>query len=97
MQEKQHKFCMHTERHFQQIEMQERQHLLQTAQFRAKQGLLEQKPMNIQTAPSTQFQGNPIREPKVEKKGRKTPVRGKVISTNTSIVANDNQIEDQQR
>ncbi|KAA6373088.1 MAG: hypothetical protein EZS28_031383 [Streblomastix strix] len=35
------------------------------------------KQINIQTSPSIQLQGNPIREPKVEKKGGKTPVRGK--------------------
>ncbi|KAA6402492.1 MAG: hypothetical protein EZS28_001973 [Streblomastix strix] len=32
------------------------------------------KPTNIQTAPSTQLQRNPVREPKVEKKGGRTPV-----------------------
>ncbi|KAA6379185.1 MAG: hypothetical protein EZS28_025289, partial [Streblomastix strix] len=44
------------------------------------------KPINIQTAPSIQLQGNPICEPKVGKKGGRTPVRGKATSTNTSAV-----------
>ncbi|KAA6369729.1 MAG: hypothetical protein EZS28_034742, partial [Streblomastix strix] len=60
-------------------------------------GVVGTKPINIQTTPSTELQGNPIREPKVEKKGGKTPVRGKATSTNTSVVANQNQSEDQQR
>ncbi|KAA6369590.1 MAG: hypothetical protein EZS28_034883, partial [Streblomastix strix] len=37
-------------------------------------GVAGTKPINIQTAPSTQLQGNPIREPKVGKNGGKTPV-----------------------
>ncbi|KAA6374038.1 MAG: hypothetical protein EZS28_030435 [Streblomastix strix] len=49
-----------------------------------------------QTAPSTQFQGNPVREPKVEKNGGRTPVRSKASRTNTSVVANLNQSEDKQ-
>ncbi|KAA6370065.1 MAG: hypothetical protein EZS28_034408 [Streblomastix strix] len=60
-------------------------------------GVAGTKLINIQTAPSTQLQIDPIREPKVEKKGGKTPVRGKATSTNTSDVANQNQIQDQQR
>ncbi|KAA6353128.1 MAG: hypothetical protein EZS28_051345 [Streblomastix strix] len=60
-------------------------------------GVAGTKPINNQTAPSTQLQGNPIHEPKVEKKGRKTHVRGKATSINTSVVANKNQIKDQQR
>ncbi|KAA6360201.1 MAG: hypothetical protein EZS28_044272 [Streblomastix strix] len=60
-------------------------------------GVAGTKPINIQTAPSTQLQGNPAREPKVEKKGGRTPVGSKATSTNTSVVANQNQIEDQQR
>ncbi|KAA6343684.1 MAG: hypothetical protein EZS28_052292 [Streblomastix strix] len=55
------------------------------------------KPINTQTAPSTQLQGNPIHEPKVEKKGGKTPVRGKATSTNTFFVADQNWSEDYQR
>ncbi|KAA6362120.1 MAG: hypothetical protein EZS28_042355 [Streblomastix strix] len=55
------------------------------------------KPINIQTEPSTQLQGNLVREPKVEKKGGRTPVGSKATSTNTSVVANQNQSEDQQR
>ncbi|KAA6365206.1 MAG: hypothetical protein EZS28_039266, partial [Streblomastix strix] len=55
------------------------------------------KLINKQTAPSTQLQVDPIRELKVEKKGGRTPVRGKATSTNTSVVANQNQSEDQQR
>ncbi|KAA6355462.1 MAG: hypothetical protein EZS28_049010, partial [Streblomastix strix] len=55
------------------------------------------KPINIQTAYSTQLQQNPVREPKVEKKGGRTPVGSKATSTNTSVVANQNQSEDQQR
>ncbi|KAA6373128.1 MAG: hypothetical protein EZS28_031344, partial [Streblomastix strix] len=39
-------------------------------------GVAGTKPINIQTSPSTQLQTDPIREPKVEKKGGKTPVRG---------------------
>ncbi|KAA6399494.1 MAG: hypothetical protein EZS28_004973, partial [Streblomastix strix] len=35
------------------------------------------------------LQGNPFREPKVEKKGGKTPVRGKATSTNTSNKGGD--------
>ncbi|KAA6375719.1 MAG: hypothetical protein EZS28_028755 [Streblomastix strix] len=60
-------------------------------------GVAGTEPINIQTAPSTQLQGNPIRESKGEKKGGYTPVRSKATSTNTSVVANQNQIEDQQR
>ncbi|KAA6363932.1 MAG: hypothetical protein EZS28_040541 [Streblomastix strix] len=41
LQEKMHRFIMHPERLFLQMEMQVRQHLIQTEQFRAKQGLLE--------------------------------------------------------
>ncbi|KAA6371055.1 MAG: hypothetical protein EZS28_033419 [Streblomastix strix] len=59
-------------------------------------GVAVTKPINIQTAPSTQFQENPIREPKVEKKGGKTPVKGKTTSTNSSVVANWSQREDLQ-
>ncbi|KAA6402465.1 MAG: hypothetical protein EZS28_001999 [Streblomastix strix] len=59
-------------------------------------GVARTKPINIQTAPSTQLQGNLIREHKVEKKGGRTPVRGKVICMNTSVVANQNQSEDLQ-
>ncbi|KAA6355619.1 MAG: hypothetical protein EZS28_048854 [Streblomastix strix] len=55
------------------------------------------KPINLQTAPSTQLQGNLIHEPEIEKKGGRTPVGGKAISTNTSVVANQNQSQDQQR
>ncbi|KAA6388976.1 MAG: hypothetical protein EZS28_015495, partial [Streblomastix strix] len=60
-------------------------------------GVAGTKPTNIQTAPSTQLQGNPVREPKVGKKGGRTPVGSKATSTNTSVVANWNQSEDQQR
>ncbi|KAA6364722.1 MAG: hypothetical protein EZS28_039752, partial [Streblomastix strix] len=60
-------------------------------------GVAGTKTTNIWTAPSTQLQGNPVREPKVEKKGGRTPVRSKVTSTNTSVIANQNQSEDQQR
>ncbi|KAA6387428.1 MAG: hypothetical protein EZS28_017044 [Streblomastix strix] len=55
------------------------------------------KPINIQAAPSTQFQGNPVREPNVEKKGGRIPVGSKATNTNTSVVANQNQSKDQQR
>ncbi|KAA6375752.1 MAG: hypothetical protein EZS28_028723, partial [Streblomastix strix] len=58
-------------------------------------GVAGTKPIDTQTAPSTQLQGNPIRELKVEKNGGKTPFRGKATSTNTSVVANYNQSEDQ--
>ncbi|KAA6370440.1 MAG: hypothetical protein EZS28_034035 [Streblomastix strix] len=60
-------------------------------------GVVGTKPINQQTASFTQRQADPIREPKVEKKGGKTPVRSKATSTNTSVVVNQNQIEDQQR
>ncbi|KAA6359176.1 MAG: hypothetical protein EZS28_045297 [Streblomastix strix] len=60
-------------------------------------GVAGTKQTNMQTASSTQFQTDPFREPKIEKKGGSTPVRSKAISTNTSIVANQNQSEDQQR
>ncbi|KAA6394461.1 MAG: hypothetical protein EZS28_010014 [Streblomastix strix] len=60
-------------------------------------GVAGTKPTNIQTAPSTQLQGNPVREPKVKKKGGRTPVRSKTINTNNFVVANQNQSEDQQR
>ncbi|KAA6376583.1 MAG: hypothetical protein EZS28_027889 [Streblomastix strix] len=60
-------------------------------------GVAGTKPINIQTASSTQFQGNPIHEPKIQKKGGSTPVRNKATRANTSIVANQNQSEDQQR
>ncbi|KAA6391586.1 MAG: hypothetical protein EZS28_012885 [Streblomastix strix] len=60
-------------------------------------GVAGTKAINIQTAPSTQLQGNPVREPKVEKKGGRTPVGSKATSTNTSVVANQNWSEDQQR
>ncbi|KAA6393833.1 MAG: hypothetical protein EZS28_010635 [Streblomastix strix] len=60
-------------------------------------GVAGTKPINTQSAPSIQLQGNPIREPKVVKKGGKTPVRGKATNINTSVVANQNQSEDQQR
>ncbi|KAA6356703.1 MAG: hypothetical protein EZS28_047770 [Streblomastix strix] len=55
------------------------------------------KPINSQTAPPIQLQGNPICEPKVGKKGGRAPVRVKHISSITSIIANWNQSEDQQR
>ncbi|KAA6384604.1 MAG: hypothetical protein EZS28_019868, partial [Streblomastix strix] len=51
------------------------------------------KPINTQTAPSTELQGNPIRDPKIGKKGVRTSVRGKATSTNISVVANWNQCE----
>ncbi|KAA6334647.1 MAG: hypothetical protein EZS28_053043, partial [Streblomastix strix] len=60
-------------------------------------GVAGTKPINIQTESSTQLQGNPVRESKVEKKGGRTPVGSKAICTNTSAVANQNQSEDQQR
>ncbi|KAA6397980.1 MAG: hypothetical protein EZS28_006494 [Streblomastix strix] len=60
-------------------------------------GVAVTKPMNTQTVSSTLLQGNPIREPKVQKKEGKTPVRSKATSTNTSVVINQNQSEDQQR
>ncbi|KAA6396260.1 MAG: hypothetical protein EZS28_008214 [Streblomastix strix] len=60
-------------------------------------GVAGTKPINIQKTPSTQLQGNPIREPKVEKKRGRTPVRGKATRANTSVVSNQNQSEDQQR
>ncbi|KAA6393743.1 MAG: hypothetical protein EZS28_010733 [Streblomastix strix] len=60
-------------------------------------GVSGTKPINIQTAHSTQLQGNLICKPKVEKKGGKISVRSKATSINTSVVANQNQIEDQQR
>ncbi|KAA6387834.1 MAG: hypothetical protein EZS28_016640 [Streblomastix strix] len=60
-------------------------------------GVAGTKPISIQTVPSTQLQGNSTREPKVEKKGGRTPARGKATSTNTSVAANQNQSEDQQR
>ncbi|KAA6369975.1 MAG: hypothetical protein EZS28_034498 [Streblomastix strix] len=60
-------------------------------------GVAGTKTTNIQNTFSTQPQRNCIREPDVEKKGGRTPVRGKATSTNTSVVANQNQIEDQQR
>ncbi|KAA6380713.1 MAG: putative Transposon Ty3-I Gag-Pol polyprotein [Streblomastix strix] len=43
LKERQHKVFMHPERHFQQLEMQDGQHLLQIAQFWAMQGLKVQK------------------------------------------------------
>ncbi|KAA6381102.1 MAG: hypothetical protein EZS28_023370 [Streblomastix strix] len=55
------------------------------------------KSINIQTAPSTQLQGNSIHELKIEKKEDKIPIRSIAISTNSSVVANQNQSEDQQR
>ncbi|KAA6400293.1 MAG: hypothetical protein EZS28_004180 [Streblomastix strix] len=60
-------------------------------------GVAKTKPTNIQTALSTQLQRNPIRELKVEKKESMTPVRGVATSTNTSVIANQNQSEDLQR
>ncbi|KAA6403167.1 MAG: hypothetical protein EZS28_001293 [Streblomastix strix] len=42
LQKKQQKFIVHPERHFHQMKIQEWQHILQTVQFLAKQGLLEQ-------------------------------------------------------
>ncbi|KAA6369168.1 MAG: hypothetical protein EZS28_035306 [Streblomastix strix] len=54
------------------------------------------KLINIQTVSSTQLQGNPIREPKVQKKGGKAPVRSNATSTNASVLATQNQNEDQQ-
>ncbi|KAA6363183.1 MAG: hypothetical protein EZS28_041289, partial [Streblomastix strix] len=49
------------------------------------------KSINIQTAPSTELKGNPIREPKVEKKGGKTPVReqNKGEDSNTGNLSQD--------
>ncbi|KAA6374496.1 MAG: hypothetical protein EZS28_029974 [Streblomastix strix] len=60
-------------------------------------GVAGTKPVNILTASSTQLQRNPIREPKVEKQGRRAPVRGKATSVNTSVVAKQNWSEDQPR
>ncbi|KAA6390316.1 MAG: hypothetical protein EZS28_014157 [Streblomastix strix] len=60
-------------------------------------GVAGTKPMNTQTAPSTQLHGNPIREPKVEKQGGKIPVKSKATSTNASVIAIQNKCEDQQR
>ncbi|KAA6398192.1 MAG: hypothetical protein EZS28_006285 [Streblomastix strix] len=60
-------------------------------------GVAGTKPTNIQTASSTQFQGNPVRKPKMEKKGGWIPVGSNATSTNISVVANKNQIEDEQR
>ncbi|KAA6404282.1 MAG: hypothetical protein EZS28_000191 [Streblomastix strix] len=60
-------------------------------------GVAGTESLYIQTIPSTQLQGNPDREPKVGKKGGRTPVGSKATSTNTSVVANQNQSEDQQR
>ncbi|KAA6386486.1 MAG: hypothetical protein EZS28_017986 [Streblomastix strix] len=60
-------------------------------------GVAGTKPINIQTAASTQIQVNFIHEPKIEKKGSKTTFRSKATSTNASVVANLNQSEDQLR
>ncbi|KAA6392373.1 MAG: hypothetical protein EZS28_012100 [Streblomastix strix] len=60
-------------------------------------GVARTKTINIQTTSFTQLQGNTLGKPKVEKKGGRKPVRGKATSTNTSVVANQNKIEDQQR
>ncbi|KAA6395263.1 MAG: hypothetical protein EZS28_009208 [Streblomastix strix] len=45
------------------------------------------KPINIQTAPSTQFQVNLIRELKVKKKGGRTPVRVKTRNADSQVRA----------
>ncbi|KAA6388581.1 MAG: hypothetical protein EZS28_015891 [Streblomastix strix] len=60
-------------------------------------GVAVTKPINIQTAPSTQLRENPNREHKVEQKGGRTLVRSQGTSMNTYIVANQNQSEDQLR
>ncbi|KAA6393726.1 MAG: hypothetical protein EZS28_010749 [Streblomastix strix] len=60
-------------------------------------GVARTKSLYIQTAPSIQLQENPVRKPKVGKKGGRTPVGSKPTSTNTSVIANQNQSEDQQR
>ncbi|KAA6371632.1 MAG: hypothetical protein EZS28_032841 [Streblomastix strix] len=60
-------------------------------------GVAGTKPINTQTAPSTQLQGNPVREPQVEKKGGRTPVGSEATGTNTSVVAIYSQSEIQQR
>ncbi|KAA6354014.1 MAG: hypothetical protein EZS28_050460, partial [Streblomastix strix] len=46
-------------------------------------GVAGMKPINIQTAHSIQLQGILIHEPKVEKKGGKTPVRVKTSSADS--------------
>ncbi|KAA6374111.1 MAG: hypothetical protein EZS28_030361 [Streblomastix strix] len=46
-------------------------------------GVAGTKPINTQTAPSTELHGNTICEPKIEKKGGRTPARDKSTSTNT--------------
>ncbi|KAA6397541.1 MAG: hypothetical protein EZS28_006933 [Streblomastix strix] len=62
-----------------------------------QEGVAGTKPINNQTVTSPQFQGNLICEPKVEKKIGKAHVRSKITSTNTSVVANQNQNEYQLR
>ncbi|KAA6401479.1 MAG: putative reverse transcriptase [Streblomastix strix] len=48
-------------------------------------GVAGTKPINIQTAHSTQLQGNPVREHKVEKKGGRTPVGMKTSSSDSQV------------
>ncbi|KAA6312483.1 MAG: hypothetical protein EZS28_055917, partial [Streblomastix strix] len=60
-------------------------------------GVAGTKPSNIQTALSTQLRGNPDREPKVEKKGGRTPVReqnkgGDSCAENLSLGSNGGNI-----
>ncbi|KAA6364242.1 MAG: hypothetical protein EZS28_040230, partial [Streblomastix strix] len=55
------------------------------------------KQINIQASPSTQLQGNHIRDPEVEMQGRKTHDRFKATSTNASVIANQNQSKIQLR
>ncbi|KAA6379380.1 MAG: hypothetical protein EZS28_025092 [Streblomastix strix] len=59
-----------------------------------KMGVAGTKPLNIQTAPCTQFQRNLIRELKVKMKRGNAPVKGKATGTNSFVAAHQNQSED---
>ncbi|KAA6379725.1 MAG: hypothetical protein EZS28_024748 [Streblomastix strix] len=50
-------------------------------------GVAGTKPINLQTAPSTQLHGNLIHEPEIEKKGGRTPVRVKTSSADSQVAA----------
>ncbi|KAA6367928.1 MAG: putative Transposon Ty3-G Gag-Pol polyprotein [Streblomastix strix] len=78
---------MHPDRLFPQMQMQEGLHLLQTSIASGQVEIAGTIPINIYAALSTQLQGNPIREPKVEKKGGRTPVRVKTSSADSQVRA----------
>ncbi|KAA6385467.1 MAG: hypothetical protein EZS28_019004 [Streblomastix strix] len=74
LQERQLRFFMHTERLFQLIGNVRKEASSTDSTVSGQVQVAGTKTVNILTAPSAQLQRNPVREPKVEKKGGRTPI-----------------------